>query len=767
MIRIRVFLPALLWLASASGAGAAPGDAGVESIVITAGALPGTALDPAKMPFNIQTVTSADLNRFGAASALDTLDHGVAGVSVSNAQGNPVQPNLFYRGFEASPLTGDAQGLAVYANGVRLNQPFGDTLNWDLIPDVAIERLTLEGSNPVFGLNALGGSIAIQTKNGFTYAGGEGEALFGAFGRRQGSLQYGVQNGNEALYVAATGLSENGWRQHSPSELAQLFADLGWRGRDGEIHLALSGANSDLTGNGAAPVELLAIARSAVFTFPDKTKNTHGLANLYGTLRLFDALSFQGNVYLSGFHQKSLNADASDAAPCDTVPGLLCLDDGSLVTGENGNPIPDFLSGGPYAQLNATATDTTGYGLSFQLSYDAPLGRRANHLLAGFAVDAGRTGFAARSELGGLSAERGFAGPGRTIDQADGSIAPVKIVSRNTYYGFYLMDVIDLSEALTLSASARLNIADVVLRDELGTSLNGSHSYAHLNPALGLSYRFAPPLSAYLGYSQANRAPTPAELSCAGPSTPCSLTNFFVGDPELKQVVVHTFEAGLRGDIPHLAGGSLRWHAGLYRAGARDDILFVASPIVGRAFFQNIGDTRRQGIESSLDFQRDALALSLDYSYTDATFRSALTLNSPLNPLADANGQIHVVPGDRLTSIPAHVFKATVSYEILPGWTVAMALHASSGRYLHGDESNLNAKIRPYAVLDLSSSYRLTDRIELFATLDNLFDENYATFGTFSPTGAVPIAEAPGASDPRSLSPAPPFAAFGGIRLFL
>jgi iron complex outermembrane recepter protein len=155
--------------------------------VVTAGALPGTALDPAKIPFNIQTVTSTDLNRFGAASALDTLERGVAGVSVSNAQGNPVQPNLFYRGFEASPLTGDAQGLAVYANGVRLNQPFGDTINWDSIPDVAIERLTLEGSNPVFGLNALGGSIAIQTKNGFTYAGGQGEALFGAFGREHGA----------------------------------------------------------------------------------------------------------------------------------------------------------------------------------------------------------------------------------------------------------------------------------------------------------------------------------------------------------------------------------------------------------------------------------------------------------------------------------------------------------------------------------------------------------------------------------------------------
>ena len=509
----------------------------------------------------------------------------------------------------------------------------------------------------------------------------------------------------------------------------------------------------------------MAASRSAVFTFPDTTKNTHGLANIYGTLRVSDALSLQGNLYLSGFRQRSLNADASEAKSCDALAGLLCLDDGSVVTGENGNPIPDFLAGGPYAQLNPTATDTTGYGSALQLAYDAPLGGRTNHFIAGFAVDEGRTGFVAHSELGGLSAERGFVGPGSTIDQADGSIAPVNVVSRNSYRGIYAMDVLELTDALSISASARYNFAKINLRDALGTSLNGSHTYVHLNPALGLSYRIVPSLSAYLGYSQANRAPTPAELSCAGPSTPCSLTNFFVGDPDLKQVTAHTIEAGFRGQTADFAGGNLRWHAGLYRADADDDIQFVSSSIVGRAFFQNVGDTRRQGVESSLDYQRGALSLALDYSYTDATFRSALTLNSPINPLADSNGQIHVMPGNRLTSVPAHVFKATVSYELLPGWTVAVAAHASSGAYLHGDESNLNPKTAAYAVFNLSSAYRLTDRIELFATIDNLFDKKYETFGTFSPTGDVPIAEAPGASDPRSLSPAPPFAAFGGIPL--
>jgi outer membrane receptor protein involved in Fe transport len=325
----------------------------------------------------------------------------------------------------------------------------------------------------------------------------------------------------------------------------------------------------------------------------------------------------------------------------------------------------------------------------------------------------------------------------------------------------------DLTDSLSLNISARYNIADIALRDALGTALNGDHSYARLNPAIGASYKISSSLSAYLGYSQANRAPTPAELSCADSSSPCSLTNFFVGDPALKQVTAHTVEAGLRGQLTRVFGGDLRWHAGLYRADTQDDIQFVASDIVGRAFFQNIGNTRRQGIESSLDFQRGAFSVSLDYNHTDAIFRSALTLNSPINPLADSNGQIQIVPGNRLPSVPADAFKATVGYELLPGWSIALAAHASSGVYLRGDESNLNPKTHAYAVFDLSSSYRVTERIELFATARNLFDKKYETFGTFSPTSDVPIPEAPGASDPRSLSPAPPFSLFAGARLFL
>ena len=136
-------------------------------------------------------------------------------------------PSLFYHGFQASSLQGVPQGLAVYVNGARFNQPFGDTVDWDLIPDLAIDRMDLVGSNPVFGLNALGGALSVQLKNGFTYHGAEIDLLGGSFGKYQGELQYGIESGNVAAYVAASGLQEGGWRDVQSSQLRNFYGDLG------------------------------------------------------------------------------------------------------------------------------------------------------------------------------------------------------------------------------------------------------------------------------------------------------------------------------------------------------------------------------------------------------------------------------------------------------------------------------------------------------------------------------------------------------------
>jgi outer membrane receptor protein involved in Fe transport len=276
-----------------------------------------------------------------------------------------------------------------------------------------------------------------------------------------------------------------------------------------------------------------------------------------------------------------------------------------------------------------------------------------------------------------------------------------------------------------------------------------------------VTYKIAPGATAYVGYAEANRAPTPAELSCASPQAPCSLTNFFVGDPNLKQVVARTIELGLRGQ-----SGQWSWHAGIFRTDSDDDIAFVASPTIGRDFFENVGTTRRQGVETGIQLRAGRFRAFADYAFTDATYRNTLIVDGGANPQADANGLLTVRPGDHLPGVPQHVIKFGVDFDVTPAWTISLSGHAASGQYLLGDPSNLNAKTDAYAVLNLGTAYHVTERVELFGLIQNLTDARYASFGAFSPVGqSVPLVEAPGASNPRSLSLGAPLGVFGGFRI--
>src|ERR1044071_6229335 len=164
----------LLW-APYRAAWAQAGDMPAEPIalppveVIAVSPVLGSGIDPDKVPANLRILSDRDLNREGVPDLAGTLQRRVSSVTLNDVEGNPFQPNIQFRGFDASPVIGTPQGLAVYQNGVRINEAFGDTVHWDLIPEPAIERLNLVTGNPVFGLNALGGALAVEMKNGFTF----------------------------------------------------------------------------------------------------------------------------------------------------------------------------------------------------------------------------------------------------------------------------------------------------------------------------------------------------------------------------------------------------------------------------------------------------------------------------------------------------------------------------------------------------------------------------------------------------------------------
>lgn len=743
-----------------------------------------TPLDPGTraelVPAAVTRLDDEDLTRTGSADMLGALNARVGGVSLNEAQANPFQPNLLYRGFEASPLPGNAQGLAVYVDGARFNQPFGDTVDWDLVPDMAVAAIDVASSNPAFGLNALGGALGVHLKNGFSNAGGSAEFSGGSFGRRRAGLDYGVRLGEVAAYAAVTSLEEDGWRDFSPSSVRQAYGDLGWQRGETELHASLLLADNDLTGNGTSPVELLAADRNAVFTHPDQTQNRYGRLALGGDWKFSGAWRLRAQAYGARLDRNTINGDAAEVAPCADNAGQLCSseEDGVALTDINSDPVanfitdspyagefPEFSEGGPYAFLNQTRTGTTSYGISAQAMHEDRLFGFDQHIALGAGFDGSKTRFRAGTTIGALSADRGWTGPGIDIDTPDANITPVSVHVRTEYWGLWGSDAIDITPTLTATLTARANEAHVMLRDQLGTALNGDHVFRRLSPALGLTWRPTDGVSIYGGYAESSRAPTPAELSCADEEAPCSLTNFFVADPPLKQVVGHTFEAGVRGrtDTP-LA--SLAWHAGGFRSDIDDDIQFVASPTAGRGFFTNVGKTRRQGVELGVSAAADWFEAYAEYAWTDATYRTSFDLAAAANPAFDDEDDIMTVErGDHRPGIPEHSLKAGFDWFAGEALTIGVDAIYSSGRYLVGDEANLTPKTDSFVVANAYAKWRVSSGFELFLQVENLFDEHYETFGAFSPVEEVPILGRGKLADPRSLSPGAPRAAFAGLRV--
>jgi outer membrane receptor protein involved in Fe transport len=272
-------------------------------------------------------------------------------------------------------------------------------------------------------------------------------------------------------------------------------------------------------------------------------------------------------------------------------------------------------------------------------------------------------------------------------------------------------------------------------------------------------------LTAYAGYSEANRAPTPLELGCADPAHPCTIAAFLISDPPLKQVVSRTVEAGLRGS-KELNIGTLGWKLGVFRADNTDDILAIPSPVLqGFGYFQNVGSTRRQGIEAQVNLRSKEVQLYASYALVDARFLDALQVGSN-SPFADADGNVQILPGNRIPAIPRNRIKAGIDYSVTDAFKVGGDALFVSSQYLVGDESNQTRRLPSYAVFNVHASYQINKTFQIYARADNVFDNRYATYGTFFDTGAVPNFANGGApfTDPRSLSPARPRAFYAGLK---
>jgi len=443
--------------------------------VVGASPLLGGGVDRNLVPAATQVLGSEQISRNGTPDAVAALSANVAGVNLDSASGNPFQPSLFYNGFETSPLQGTSQGIAVYLNGVRFNQPFGDTVNFDLIPDAAIAHVNVEGANPVFGLNALGGAINMSLKNGFTYHGGEVDLSGGSFGQMEANAQYGAQFGDQAIYAAASVQHEGGWRDLQSSDIQNFFGDYGIRHNGNEFHVNLTLANSSLNGPGTSPVQLLAADPAAQFTAPNLVANKYLQLSTSADVKISDTLSVQAVAYYNYFQQHVVNGNTANDFPCDDGSGLMCQDVGVPSTTIGGATIPDFLHGGPYSELDLQDTNTNAYGGSAQLTDTGELFGHQNHLTVGASFDGAQTTFTGVGLLGGLTlVSREFYGQGVVIDEP-GNNVPVRAGITDSYGGLFAADTFNLTRALALTVSGRYNMAEIDLRDQNGGDLTGNH----------------------------------------------------------------------------------------------------------------------------------------------------------------------------------------------------------------------------------------------------------------------------------------------------
>ena len=738
---------------------AARAEAPEQTILVTA---PGAGVDSD----DALGLSREDLARNGRPDLIGALTRQLPGVTLQDAQGNPWQPVLVYRGQTASGAQGQSQGLAAYLDGARFNLPFGDTVSLDLLPDAALRSVELVDSSPVYGLNALGGALVLETATGRSAPGVAGSASLGAYGAHDASLAAGGTAGHFSGFVALQSRGEAGWRDFSSSRLASGYADLGYDGAAAGLHAKLILASSGLSGNGAAPEDLLAVRRAAVFTHPDRTENRFARLSLHPWADLAPTTRFQAVFYALWQSSRMLNGDAADIERCEDEPGQLCLEADSegekraeALTDRLGRPI-HALTGDPiYAVLNRGELRSRAFGLLAQITDRRPLLGGGNVLTLGTSLDYGRSSFVATTALGTLDDTRGVQAAGPVIAQTDKAIAPASVVARNLYAGFFAAETLPLGPHLQLEAGMRYNYAAIRLDDRLGTALTGRHFFTRLNPGLELDWNATPGLSLRAGYAETNRAPTPAELSCADPEAPCSLANFFVADPPLRQVIARTWELGAAG---HLSahGWRVSWLASAYRAESQDEIRRVASGVRGRAYFQNLGNARRQGVELSLTADRGGLSVGATYAFTDATNRSLVRIASPGNPAADGDGAITVHPSDRLPGVPRHSANLNIDYAGNAGtkrrFSLGITLSARSSQLLAGDDTNRAAPLPGYLLIDLRGGIELVRDFVLFAEVRNLLGHAYATFGTFGEIGGVPLAEAPGAASPRFLGPGAP-----------
>ena len=731
-----------------------------------------------EVPGNVQTASTRTMEQSGAINVSDFLNKDFGSVHINENQGNPFQPDLNFRGYTASPLLGTPEGISVYMDGVRQNQPLGDVVAWDLIPQIAISEVALmPGSDPVFGLNTMGGAVALQTKDGLSAPGGSLQLQGGSWGRVTGSGEYGGSTkGGFNYYLAGTVFTEDGWRQFSPSKVRQAFGKIGQRWQKGYVSLGLSYADNFLAGDGVQDGRWLAQNWNSVYTVEDAFWNRSPGLTLNTSHQVSSALTLSGNAYVRYIRSDTINPNLSDNSYDESLYNLSAGDIAALnAAGYSGFPTTGNATTEPFpfwrclgeayahnepiekcdANVTREWTQEHNYGFSGQATWRT--GR--NRFSLGAAYDGSGITFQQAVQYGYLNPDRVTITLIPFYEDGTNNSNGIPVDGRVNLHGvvrtpsIYFTDTLNFSR-FTLTVSGRYNHEHLQNFDRIGGSilgadgsdggrgsLDGDYVFQRFNPSVGLTYNTGKAVALYFSYSEANRAPTTIELGCADPNYPCTLPNALSGDPPLKQVVTRTFEFGARSSTE----GNLRWSADYFFSQNYNDLLFVSSNTTGLGYFMNFGKTRRDGVEFNVSRQFGRFMVGGNYTFQNVTYQSPQTIDGGANSANDSalagypgvDDNIEIAPGDFIPQIPRNIGKAFAEFNPTSKFAVDLDVIGVGRSFARGNENNLDQQLAPYylgpgyspgyVVANLGVHYDVRRNIRLFMQVNNVLDHRYYT----------------------------------------
>ncbi len=687
-----------------------------EVEVVGTSPLPGIGIEEDKLPYDVQSVNSTQLYNSQTLNLTEFMARNLSGVNVNEVQGSPFQADITYRGFRLSSVLGSAQGLSVYLDGVRVNEPFGDVINWDMIPEAAIGNVTLvPGSNPVYGLNTLGGALAFTTQSGLTAPGTEVKVQAGSFGRKRVDVAHGskAQDGWHQ-YISATAFDEAGWRDHSPGSLGNVFAKIGRTQNDSNWQLSLLVARSQLRGNGLLPstsygdeggdsptAGMLENRRRSVYTYADQTRNELNMLT-FSLQRVLDSQTELSSVaYL---RHSTRTAFGGDAEREETASGSGVYEDEAVINYNNSRQ--------------------TSYGGSVNLTRLLD----SHQLTSGLSFDASQTRYgASQAAECTLDASRGVSG----CDDAEGTAG----VRGKTYaLGLYTSDTWSINPRTHLTGAARFNhagVSNTITNYTAGVGSDRaaeSFTYNSLNPSLGASFKVSNDMTLFGNVGQSNRVPTIIELGCADPANPCVLPTGLQADPYLKQVIARTLELGSR----------WRWSdasevtASVYHAQNNNDILFRAVSATGLGYFSNFSKTLRQGLDVSARTKMGPISLQASYNYLHATYQAD-------DELFGGERTISVTRGTRIAGLPSHSLRLSLDWRVDPKLTLGGSTIMTSSLVTQGNEDGLigadgsttavDAGVKGYALLNMHANYEARTGLDYFFRVNNVLDRRYESYG--------------------------------------